>query len=123
MTNDQRKTFLQYLKTDNTDGKWLLTSDRIPVDCATGDCDEHNKRLIDPLVMERLTAKLAKKVRKRARSEDQDNLKIEYDNFFGELRKSTSQHFSDVISAMSEQKNDSEEIEYYTGSYFGVGEW
>ena len=109
MTNEQRKTFLQYLKfsqyqkTDNTDGKWLLTSDRIPVDCATGDCAEHNKRLVDPWVMERLIEKLAKKVRKRARSEDQDDLKIEYD---------------------SHLNKDLEEAKFFTGSYFGgEGGW
>ena len=76
MTNEQRKTILEYLKisskdgkwhikTNDTDDQWLLTPDLIPVDCETGDCAEHNKRLVDPWLMEQLANKLAKKVGKR----------------------------------------------------------
>ena len=78
MTNEQRKTILEYLKVSSKDGKWhikvadnenewLVTSDLIPVDCATGDCAEHNKRLVDPWLMDQLANKLAKKVSKRER--------------------------------------------------------
>ena len=76
MTNEQRKTILEYLKisskdgkwhikTNDTDDQWLLTPDLIPVDCETGDCAEHNKRLVDPWLMNQLANKLSKKVSKR----------------------------------------------------------
>ena len=71
LTNDQRKTFLSYLEIKNTDDKWLITindnswlvtPDQIPIDCNTGDCAEHNKRLIDPLILEWMREATGKKV-------------------------------------------------------------
>lgn len=71
LTNDQRKTFLSFLEIKNTDDKWLITindnnwlvtPDQIPIDCNTGDCAEHNKRLVDPLILEWMQEATGKKV-------------------------------------------------------------
>lgn len=51
MTNEQRKKILTNLPTNNelksNDESWFIGHDRLPVNKETGDCAEHNKRLID----------------------------------------------------------------------------
>ena len=74
LTDHQRQQIVLFLldyRSDSLeprDGKWyfhveptgslLLSNDRLPIDMDTGNCAEHHKRLIDPVLLDWLVARL-----------------------------------------------------------------